>query len=49
MIVAVSTNDNKKNTLMDTDAPVTFLSSRPGHACPAINYFKVTSFVTLRI
>ena len=34
---------------MDTDAPVTYLSSRPGHACPAIKYFKVAFFVTLRI
>ena len=49
MIVAVSTNNNKKNTLIDSDALVTYLSSRPGHACPAINYFKVTFFVTLRI
>ena len=57
MIVAVNTNKKidlvvsplNDTGLIDTDAPVTYLSSRPGHACPAINYFKVTFFVTLRI
>ena len=37
----------------DTDASVMisykYWSSRPGHACPAINYFKVTFFGTFII
>ena len=58
MIVAVSTNKKKidlvvsplnDNGLIDTDTPVTYWSSRPGHARPAIKYFKVAFFVTLRI
>ena len=47
MIVDVSTNKKIDLVispltdigLIDTDAPVTYLSSRPGHACPVINYF----------
>ena len=50
-LVPIRYNHQYDTSLIDPDTPVmiSYWSSQPGHACPAINYFKVTFFLTFII